>query len=193
MSPKRKNLVYNILFVVLIVFLLSPFSLSVRSKINQGFIYLKSMVISPNIIEDAGRINLSTYNVNLTGINNAEDINLKKLKGEVIIINHWATWCPPCRAEMPSLDKLYKDYKDKIEFLFITSDEEREVSKYYKQREFNFPTYNLRSAIPKEISTSSIPATFIIDKKGRVVLEEFGPADWNTNKIRAMLEKLINE
>ena len=105
---------------------------------------------------------LDDYNWQLKELN-SESINLSELKGKVIFVNLWATWCPPCVAEMPSIQKLYNDYKDKVEFVFITNEDWQTVNKFYQKRNFNLPTYNPLSKNPKLLSSKSIPATFIIE------------------------------
>ncbi len=117
--------------------------------------------------------------------------NGREWLGKVVIVNNWATRCGPCRAEMPSLDRLYRDYADKVSFLFLTNDPKKAVDKYYEAYNFDFPTYMPISRLPEQINTNTLPATFILDKEGRVVLEEFGPADWNTNSVRELLDKLV--
>ena len=94
---------------------------------------------------------------------------------------------------MPSLQKLYSDYNDKIEFVFATTESKKVVDRYYSAKEFNLPTYNIVSKTPQQIKTNSLPATFILDKQGKVFLEEFGAADWNNSKVRKLLDELLAE
>ncbi len=193
MSKKRRSLLLNILFFIFLFFLFTPYSLETRAKLTQGLTYLKGFITSPEVNKINNRKTLDNYNTVLSGINNANNTNLNDLKGNVVLINHWATWCPPCRAEMPSLNKLYKDYSEKVTFLFLTTDTKQVVEKYYKENDFDFPTYNLNSQLPEQINTRSIPATFILDKNGNVALEEFGPADWNNKKVRETIDGLLAE
>lgn len=190
MNIKKKH-IYNILFWGFIIFLFTPYGLGTKAKLTQGVLYVKGMVFSPSGDEVSERTSLDTYNVELIALANAESINLSALKGKIVFINHWATWCPPCRAEMPSLHNLYKDYADKIEFIFLTTDPKKAIDKYYAANDFSFPTYGISSAIPQQINTTSIPATFILDKEGKVFLKELGAADWNSGKVRKMLDELL--
>lgn len=187
-------MIYNILFFGFIIFLFTPYGLSTRAKLTQGITYVKSMLFSPLAEKMEDRIIISSLDTKLTGIyDQTNDINLKEFKGKVIFINYWATWCPPCVAEMPSIQSLYDDYKDKIAFVFITSDESIKVTNFYKKHHYNLPTYNLTSAIAPEISTRSLPTTFIIDKNGKLALKEIGTANWNSSKVRQMLNDLLKE
>ena len=192
MTIKKKH-IYNVLFWGFIIFLFTPYGLGTRAKLTQGVLYVKGMVFSPSAEETSDRVSLDTYNVALEALANAENINLSELKGKIVFINHWATWCPPCRAEMPSLHNLYKDYADKIEFVFLTTDPKKAIDKYYAANDFSFPTYMVSSAIPQQISTASLPTTVILDKDGNVFLKELGAADWNSGKVRKMLDELLLE
>jgi len=190
MAIKKKHL-YNILFFGFIIFLFTPYGLNTKAKITQGLIYVKGKIISPSVKKAEERNTVDTYNVSLKGISNATDINLNSLNGKVIFINHWATWCGPCRAEMPSLDKLYRDYGDRVSFLFLTNDPKKAIDTYFNANKFDFPTYKITSRLPEQINTTTLPASFILDKEGKVVLEEFGPADWNTANVRIILDDLL--
>lgn len=190
MTFKRKY-ISNLLFFGFIIFLFTPYGLNTKAKITEGLLYIKGILMTPAVKSTEERITLENFNVNLKEVSNARDINLNSLKGKVVFINHWATWCGPCRAEMPSLNKLYRDYADKVSFIFLTNDPKKAVDKYYEAYNFDFPTYMPISALPQQINTTTLPATFILDKEGRIILEEFSPADWNTTSVRELLDKLI--
>ena len=189
----KKNHIYNVLFFAFLVFLFTPYGLGTRAKLTQGVTYVKSYIFPPKIKANNEHENLDNYNIFLKSIANESDLNFATLGGKVIIVNHWATWCPPCRAEMPSFNKLYQDYKEKVAFVFITSDPKQKVEKYFDNNGFNFPTYNLVSRLPDQINTTSLPATFILNKKGSVVVEEYGAADWNSSKVRSLLDQLLDQ
>jgi len=188
----NKSMLGNILFFGFILFLFTPYGLSTRSKLTQGVTYIKTLVMPPKAETVNDRVTFNT-DFSLKGITNATDVNLSELKGEVVFINYWATWCPPCRAEMPSLQSLYNDYKGKVAFVFITSDAKDKVDSFYNKYNYELPTYNILSNPPKEIDTETLPATFVIDKNGKIALSEFGPANWNSNTVRELLDNLISE
>ncbi len=188
----NRTTLLNILFFGFLIFIFTPFGLGTRAKLTQGITYIKTLIIPPKVETIENRKEFNT-NLSLKGAVNATDTNLNKLKGKVVFINYWATWCPPCRAEMPSIQSLYNDYKDMVEFIFITSDSSSKILKFYKANNYNFPTYNLQSNPPDVINTRSIPATFILDKNTKVALSQFGPENWNSAKARELLDKLLAE
>ncbi len=102
-------------------------------------------------------------------------------------MSFWATWCPPCVAEMPSMKALFEDYKDKVTFLFVTNENWNTVSKFYKKNNYNFPTYNQLTNAPKELESSSIPATFILSKDKKIVIDKRGAADWNSESYKKVI------
>ena len=188
---RKKDLLFYLAFFAFIIFLNTPIGLGTRVALTKGLTAVKTAVFPPK--ESENRVSLTSNALALKAIQNADNLNLEELEGKVVFINHWATWCPPCRAEMPSMAQLYTDYQDRVSFLFITDESAAVVAPYYKKYGFNFPTYNPASRIPNEINSSSLPATFILDKNGRVALEEFGAADWNSASIRKVLDGLLQE
>ncbi|RUA12580.1 MAG: TlpA family protein disulfide reductase [Flavobacteriia bacterium] len=185
----KKNL-SNIIFFAFIIFLFTPYGLPVRALLIKGVSYVTTRVFNMEI-DESERVDLSTYNWNLSDTQgNAVDFN--DYKGKVVLVNFWATWCPPCVAEMPSYQDLYNDYKDKMEFVFVASDDQGKVMKFLADKGYKLPVYFQTSKAPEELRSNSLPTTFIIDKKGRIVVDKTGAADWNSGKVRDMLDDLIN-
>ena len=178
------------IFWVLIILLLIPTTrtgfLAVVSKV-------KTAVFQSAIKESEGEVlspDDKTWSlVDLDG-NHAQ---LGDFQGEVILINFWATWCPPCRAEMPSLDKLYADYGSKVKFLIVSNEDPEPLKEYMASKGYGFPVMLTLSAPPEPLKTSSIPTTFILNKKGRIVFNKKGAFDWNSNKVRSFLDTLLSE
>lgn len=149
--------------------------------------FIRLITFSPSIENAKEKIHLEK--LNLVGLN-TKNLNYPQFKDKVIFMNFWATWCPPCIAEMPSMQKLYNDYHDKVQFLFITNETIGEVEKFYLKRGFNFPTYNLNSAIPEKLSSNTIPTTYII-YKNKIYVNKIGAANWNSDEIRNLLDRLV--
>lgn len=116
------------------------------------------------------------------------------LKGKVVFINFWATWCPPCRAEMPSLNGLYREFKNdnRFVFLFLNEDEDAGKAKLYLQKqEYTFPLLTRAGRISPEFFNGTLPTTLVLDKEGNVVLKHEGLARYNTSEFIEQLKSLL--
>jgi thiol-disulfide isomerase/thioredoxin len=123
---------------------------------------------------------------------NGKIITADSLKGKVVLINFWASWCPPCRAEMPSLNKLYNDLKndDHFIFLFINEDENIEsAKKFISKNNYSIPLY-FRLNVPSEIFSGTLPTTLVLDKQGKIVLKHEGMASYDSESFINQLKKL---
>jgi len=122
-----------------------------------------------------------------------ELLNLSENKGEVYFINFWATWCPPCRAEMPSINSLYSKIKnkDKINFIMVDVDNKMSSSvKYMKKHSYELKVYSSASAIPENIFSGALPTTVIIGPKGDIVFQHSGMADYDNVEMINFLNAL---
>jgi cytochrome c biogenesis protein CcmG/thiol:disulfide interchange protein DsbE len=122
--------------------------------------------------------------------------SLSKLKGKVVFLNFWATWCAPCREEMPSMQRLYtKLPKDKFTMIALfNNDKNPAVTNFVSQLGITIPIlsdeYNFAGT---KYGLTGLPETFIIDKQG-IIREKFiGPAEWDSPEVVDMLTKYINE
>ncbi len=115
-------------------------------------------------------------------------------KGKVIFLNLWATWCGPCRAEMPGIQALYdKVDKQKVEFIMISIDPDEalpKVKKYLKDRSFTFNAYMPAGYLTEQLTVPSIPTTFIVSKDGKIMKKEVGAMQYDTPEFLRFLEKL---
>ncbi len=183
----KKNL-YNILFFVFIIFLFTPLGLPVRATLIKGVSFVTTRVLSLEL-DKQEVIKLKSYSWTLID-SQGKKIDFQSFKNKVVLVNYWATWCPPCIAEMPSFQKLYDDYSDKVVFLFIANDDQERVEKFIKNKEYTIPVYYQASRGPEEMQSNSLPTTFIINKKGEIVVNKTGAVDWNSDKVRDLLNEL---
>lgn len=117
--------------------------------------------------------------------------SLEELKGKVIFLNIWATWCPPCIAEMPAINKLHKEMGDDIAFVMLSVDQDFETAKaFIKRKDFDLPIYTMGSHRPAMYESSTIPTTYIIDADGNLVLTHQGMANYNSSKFKEFLQSL---
>jgi len=182
----KKPKVSDIGWVVLIIVLLVPqtrfqLQLAVHKVLGK---------LSPGLVEVDDRTQLTDYSINLRDVNGVSS-NFKDAEGKVVFLNFWATWCPPCVAEMPSIDELYEDYGDKVAFYIVTDESTDKTIPFLKKKELNLPIYQMRSMPSKEIYSRSIPATYVIDKNGKIVIDKTGAANWNSDTVRKTLDNLI--
>ena len=124
---------------------------------------------------------------------NGELLNLSESKGKVYFINFWASWCPPCRAEMPSINNLASkiENKDKINFIMVDVDNKMDASiKYMKKYSLNLQVYSSVSPIPEHIFNGTLPTTLIIGPDGNIVFHHTGMANYNTKEMINLLNML---
>jgi thiol-disulfide isomerase/thioredoxin len=118
--------------------------------------------------------------------------SLRDLKGKVIFFNVWASWCPPCRGEMPGINRLYREMGDQVAFVLLSVDDNRKrLDHYLAQKGYQLPVYLPDSALAAPYKTQSIPATFLIDHRGQLVFRHEGALDYDTPTFRALLASLV--
>ena len=189
-KPSKKQLTNTALIVFLALLLFTPLQFHFSVYINK-FITLNPFA-RPSVIEKKDRVVLETYQWKLTDKDeNSYDFN--DVKGKVVLVNFWATWCPPCVAEMPSLQELYYDYGHKVEFLIVANDEKENVVKFLIEKNYSLPVYFERSNSPITLSSKNIPTTYLINRKGEIVIKKTGAADWNSSKMRHTINDLLEE
>jgi thiol-disulfide isomerase/thioredoxin len=131
------------------------------------------------------------YNWRVQGLDGKE-FDLGKTKGKVIFLNFWATWCPPCVAEMPSIQRLYDKIKSEgIDFICVSDESRTKVSKFLKEKGFTFPIYTLTGEKPQVLKTRGIPATFIISPDGQIVFKHVGGAKWDDKTSVDFIKKIM--
>lgn len=120
----------------------------------------------------------------------------EKLKGKVLFINFWATWCPPCRAEMPSIQVLYEKFKDndQIEFLIVEIESNIDgTQEFLKKNNLNLPIVYPASNIPEAWLSGSIPSTVILDKNGKLAVKKEGMYDYSSKSVKEYIQTLIDQ
>src|SRR5919109_2182981 len=122
-------------------------------------------------------------------------VQLSALRGKVVFINIWATWCPPCVEEMPTMQRLYDRLHDRgLEILAISIDAlgAQVVAPFMQQYRLTFPALlDPAGSIERLYRTSGVPESFVVDKQGRLVEKVVGPRDWSHPQVVAMFERLL--
>ena len=125
-----------------------------------------------------------------------KSITLSALKGKVVLLNFWATWCPPCRAEMPSMERLYRELKNRA-FTILAVDilENPETVKNFAPKyDLSFPILlDTTGDVSAKYVANMIPTTYIIDKDGKAAGVVIGPRKWDGEHAKAFLEGLLGD
>ncbi|WP_316810493.1 TlpA disulfide reductase family protein [Pedobacter heparinus] len=182
------NLLFVAIFLVLI-FVPAAKALMIRGLMEFG-------LFRPDVVQTETK-NTGTVLNGLSGIKfkdaGGREIDLGSLKGKVVFVNFWATWCPPCLAEMPSVHKLYTQFKSDKDVIFILVDADSNFAKaqqYMDRKGYQMPVYIAASSIPDVIFKGSLPTTVVFDKKGRISYQESGAANYASEKFIEFIKKL---
>jgi thiol-disulfide isomerase/thioredoxin len=124
-------------------------------------------------------------------------VRLSDLRGRPVLINIWATWCSPCRHEMPSMNALYKDYRAKgLALVAIATDAEGKpvVVPFMQAYRLTFPILlDPQNMLGAQLQVPGLPTSYVLDKRGRIVGSQLGAFDWNSRPVRHLLDQLLAE
>ena len=122
-------------------------------------------------------------------------VQLAALRGKVVFVNVWATWCPPCVEEMPTIQQLYERLHGKgLEILAVSLDAlgAQVVESFMRTRQLSFPTLlDTKNVVQRLYRTTGVPESFIVDKRGILVEKVVGPRDWSHPQLLAQFERLL--
>jgi len=185
---KKKTLTpSNIIFAIFIVLLIIP---QTRTFLQVGVNKIKVQLFSPSALDSKDQTQLDPFIYDVIDLKNQP----KKIsigEGRVVFLSYWATWCPPCIAELSSIQELYNDYGDKIEFVLLTDEKIETVNTFLEKKKYSLPVYLPRMQTPEKLYERSIPTNYIIDGTGKIIVKEQGASNWNSTKVRAVLDGLI--
>jgi thiol-disulfide isomerase/thioredoxin len=184
MKIKRTYLILFSLVVLGGVVLFSPLKFYTFKYANRFLSY------NTTPVEEREQAVLTAQDWRLTGREGAV-FNLAEHREEVLVINFWATWCPPCIQEMPDLQRLYAEYGDKVTFVFVARDRADRVWPFLEKNGYRLPVYLENSLTPEILYHTSIPSTYIVDKKGVIRMAKNGAYDWYSDSIRELLDTLL--
>ena len=187
---KKRKRISDIFFWGFLILLIIP---STRSVILGGLTKVRTAIFAPALKTIDGPV-LSSSDMNWQLMDlQGKRVTLSAMKGEILLVNSWATWCPPCRAEMPSLEKLYLSYGDRVKFLIVSNEDDQLVREFIDNKKYTFPVFLAKSASPPALSSKSIPATFIINREGKVIYKKTGAFDWNSQKVKKFLDAQLGQ
>ncbi|MCF6241426.1 MAG: TlpA family protein disulfide reductase [Bacteroidales bacterium] len=192
-KKSKFSIATDILIFAFIIALIFPSSrIEVMAFVNK----IRVAIVQPDLKNEENAVQLTENDFAWTFEDmNGTEHSLNDYKGKVLFINLWATWCPPCVAEMPSIQKLYNKFKNnnQIEFLIISSEKPEIIKKFIQKRGFTFPVKIAKYQLPDALYTQSIPTTFLISKSGKIKVKEVGAANWGGSKMEKIVNDLIDE
>ncbi len=146
-------------------------------------------------VKKTATVGLQAPDFELTDIN-GKTWRLADLKGKVVLVTFWATWCDSCKEENPSLQKLITSEKDNNNFVALTllyDDSAQNAASYLKSNNFSFNVLLDDRKASSDYGITGVPETFVISKKGIVTNKVVGPIDWTAPEVRAVIKKLTEE
>jgi len=126
-----------------------------------------------------------------------KDVSLADLKGKIVFLNVWATWCGPCREEMPSMETLFDEFKDNKDFVMLAVSQDTRgrasVEQYVEKNGYHFTILlDPKNTVSSSYDVSGVPETFIINREGRIVAHHMGAFDWSRPDVKDALRQLID-
>jgi len=154
------------------------------------------LIFRPASVLKVNTIGSEATDFDLSGVNK-DTMKLSDMRGSVVLVNFWATWCMSCVEEMPSLERLNRILSGNPHFKIVTilyRDDLGRGVQYLKQNGYTFPVFiNPDQTAARLFGITGVPETYIIDKKGVMRDKVIGPADWDSPQVVSSLQALINE
>ncbi|WP_420601172.1 TlpA family protein disulfide reductase [Flagellimonas sp.] len=186
MKINKKTIVNIALILFVLSFFMTPMGDYGKILLNRLFSF------SPPVIEASKRETIADYDWKLKDAD-WNFFNFEKSKGNVIFINLWASWKLPSEAELVSVQEMYDQYKGKMDFYIITNENRPPVEEFMAKHGFTFPVTYLIIGEKTPINPDEVPSSYLIDKKGNIVIYKRKIADWSTTKVYKLLDELIAE
>jgi len=198
-KTKKSLIEYSVIGAIILTLFATGLHTEVLGFMQRGL--LATGIMNPDLEQKAelATVGVATIDLNpkadfsMNLINSeGEKVSMEEFRGKVIFMNVWATWCPPCIAEMPGINKLYKDVnKEDVVFIMLSVDQDfQKAIDFNKNKGFDFEIYRVDGQMPQMYSTQSIPTTYIIDAKEKIALTHLGMGDYDTNEFKEFLQDL---
>ena len=123
-------------------------------------------------------------------------VSLKDYRGKVVFLNFWATWCESCRDEMPTMNRLYQEFKGKglVVVAVNVKDKRADALAFVKKLKITYPIMmDPEGEVGLLYGAFGMPATYLIDRKGMVLARMWGPADWYSPGARKLIAALVDQ
>jgi thiol-disulfide isomerase/thioredoxin len=123
-------------------------------------------------------------------------VSLKNFRGKTVFLNFWATWCVPCREEMPAMERLYQEFKDK-DFVILAinvKDRKQDALKFLKELKITYPAaFDPDGQVGLLYGAWGLPTTYLLGPKGEGLARAWGPAEWYSPAARNLISQVLEE
>lgn len=188
-KKKPLSIFFDVIFIVLVVLMLIP---STRKELSAFLIRTTSLPPASLDEQDRYIINNQTRSWILYDYE-GNVYEFDDFKNKPIFLNMWATWCPPCVAELPAILELYQANKQTANFILVSNESPPIVMEFAQKHGYTDLPFYYTTTTPVDFESQSIPTTFIVSKEGKVMLKKKGAARWNSDKTVKLLKQLNEE
>jgi len=189
-SLRRTLIEWGVILGVIGLLYITGWHTQVLGTMQRGL--LATGLIKPDIPAETENLPEASREFYFADLNGSVS-SLNEFEGKAVFLNIWATWCPPCIAEMPSIQALYNDVKENpnVAFVLVSMDEDFEKAKaFMEQREYDLPIYHYRTKAPGTYQSTVIPTTYVISADGKLAMEKRGLAKYDTDEFKEFLISL---
>ncbi len=179
----------DIFFWVLLILLIIPGPRKVIStSINRVALNIKN----PAMIAEEKQISLGESDYNWVLINQeGKRVDFTQFKGKAVFLNFWATWCPPCVAELPEIQKAWEKHGSSVDFLLVTNQDAVVVQSFMEKHGYTVPVHYTASPEPGVFQHSSIPTTYILSPEGKIVVNKKGAVNWDSKGTDRVFDYIV--
>jgi len=167
---------WDVLFLIVIILLIVPDGRMMvqRTLLKTGLMGTTKANASDTLPNSTSQWKLMDLNGNIVRFGDFAD--------RPVFLNHWATWCPPCRAEMPSIISLIEAAGDRAHYILLTSEDPEKVQGFLDRQGWDLPVYFPVEPIPTILQAQSLPTTLVIDRSQTIIHRSEGMRDWGSKK-----------
>ncbi len=181
---KKELIEWGVIISIIAVVFATGLQTMIASTLQRAILY--TGIIKPALDEEPlGEIDYNFSVIDSKG----NEIPMETFRGKTIFINFWATWCPPCVAEMPDINNLYQSIDDpNVAFIMLSVDKDpRKAREFMDNKAYDLPLYFSAGPMPSILKGRSIPTTFVIDPNGKIIMKNSGMAQYDNEEFRNFL------
>jgi thiol-disulfide isomerase/thioredoxin len=152
----------------------------------------KLIMHRPAVIQESRQAILSDgdYDWMLSDLD-GNSVPFSSFRDRTVFLSIWATWCPPCRAEMPNIQRLHDQYGERLAMVLASQEDAGSLERYLQENDFDLPVYRLVENLPRGLEVNSLPTTFLITAEGRIAVRKTGAARWDGKYFTSYLDSIL--